>query len=167
MRNTDLKLNALLSTHNRPANYSGCLMLLMCTAGKHLQHLVPATRGIPRLLPLLPWSHHVVWGRRSVPVPSRQPSHGWVSFNGFLSTVYTQQRHGYYPCIGKAVEGGGYDLFYGWLGQGRIKRFVGPRHFSSLGPFRDSKKYCWNYRVLSIIRTNGDEGYARINKKHG
>jgi hypothetical protein len=51
--------------------------------------------------------------------------------------------------------------------QGRIKGFVGPRHFSSLRPFGDSKKYYWKYSVLSIIRANGGGRDARIIEKHG
>jgi hypothetical protein len=89
-RNADLKWNTPMSTTTDPTSANACLTLLAYIAGEHFQHLVPAARGIPRLLPLLSWPNHVVWGRRSVPVPSRQPSHGWVSFNGSLSTAYIQ-----------------------------------------------------------------------------
>jgi hypothetical protein len=51
-------------------------------------------------------------------------------------------------------------------GLGRIKGFVGPKHFTSLGPFGDWENYFWNYGVLSIIRDNGGGGNARITEKH-
>jgi hypothetical protein len=40
--------------------------------------------------------------------------------------------------------------------QGRIKGFVGPRHFLRF------EKYCWNYSVLSIIRADGRGGVVQI-----
>jgi hypothetical protein len=49
--------------------------------------------------------------------------------------------------------------------QGRIKGFVAAKHFELLGTFGDSKKYCWNCSVLSIIRVNGRN--VRVIQKHG
>jgi hypothetical protein len=47
------------------------------------------------------------------------------------------------------------------VGQGRIKGFVGRRHFPLLGPFGDSKSTIRS-SVLSIIRDNEGERDARI-----
>jgi hypothetical protein len=48
--------------------------------------------------------------------------------------------------------------------QGRVKGFVGPRHFSSLGPFGDSRSTVGTvYPRLSGLM----EGNARIIEKHG
>jgi hypothetical protein len=45
--------------------------------------------------------------------------------------------------------------------QGRIKVFVGPRHFSSLGPFGDSKNIVGNTvysRLYELMEEEGTHG---------
>jgi hypothetical protein len=46
--------------------------------------------------------------------------------------------------------------------QGRIKGFVGRRHFSLLSPFLRLETCYWNYSVLSIIRAKEKGSDARI-----
>jgi hypothetical protein len=59
------------------------------------------------------------------------------------------------------------DFNMRFAGQGRIKGFVGPRHFSSLSPLGDSKSivgttvYC---RLSGLMEGGGD---ARIIEKNG